>query len=84
MFRFKGYVLESTFLEIQNMALTSREPIIKFSGHSIERHVQNRICTQDLLMCTLKAYMLKNTIVNIDYIGLRFLKVSGNFVIRDL
>ena len=33
---FKGQMLESTFLEIQNIALSYREYIMKVSGHSIE------------------------------------------------
>ena len=60
---FKAYVLESTLLEIQNPALTSRNHLLKFLVYSTKGDLSNSTCTLDYLMCTFKAYMLESTLL---------------------
>ena len=59
-------MLESTLLEIQNPALTSRKHILKVSGHSTKGDLKNSLCMLDLLMCTFKAYVLESTLLDIQ------------------
>ena len=72
---FNGYVLESSFLEIQNIALSYSEHILKVSCH-------------DLLMCTFKGYVVKSKFLEIQNISLPYrehiMKVSGHSIKKDL
>ena len=60
-----AYVYKSTLLDILNLALTSRNHILEFSGHSTEGHLEKSLCTLDILMCTFKAYVLESTLLDI-------------------
>ena len=79
---FKAYLLESTLLEIQNPALTSRKHHLKLSGKSTIGDLQNSLCMLDRLMCIFKAYMLQRTLLEIQYPALtsrkHLLKVSSH------
>ena len=80
--------LKSILLEIKNIALPSREHLLKVSGHSTEGDLSNIQCTLDLIMCTFKAYMLESTFLEIQNIALPYrehlLKVSDHSTKGDL
>ena len=81
-------MLESTFLQIQNIALFHREHIMKVSGISIKGDLQNTPCTLDLIMCKLEDYMLDSIFLEIENIALPYskyiMKVSGPSIKEDL
>ena len=74
---FKAYIFESTLLEIQNPAVTSRKHLLKVSGHSTQGEFQESLCTLDHLMCTIEAQVLeiqKQVLTS----GKHLLKFSGH------
>ena len=62
---YKANMLEKTLIEIQNIALRSREHILKVSGHSNKEDLYNSPCTLDLIMCTFGVYVLESTVLEI-------------------
>ena len=81
-------MLESTILDIQNIALPSREHLLKVSGHYTKGDLLNSPCTLNLIMCTFKAHMLESILLEIQNIALpsreHLLKFSGHATKGDL
>ena len=72
-------MLESTLLEIINPALTSWKHILKVLGHSTKGDLYNSPCTLYHLMCTLKAYVLESTLLEIQTLLWPPGSISWNF-----